>query len=192
VGEMTVATYRWTIEQYHQAVDAGVFADQPVELLNGELVIMPSEGAAHAGRGDGIGTYLRYLLGNRALLRDSKPITLPNSASEPEPDLAIVEFRVWGYEEQHPHPEQIFWVMEFSNTSLKKDLEIKDKIYAAAGIKEYWVVNLQTQKLIVFRDPIDGDYQSKQTYTTGTISPLAFSDVMVSIDVLLGKDRWTP
>jgi Uma2 family endonuclease len=117
---------------------------------------------------------------------------LPDVASEPEPDLAIVEFKVWEYEEYHPYPENIFWVMESSNTSLKKDLEVKDKVYAAAGIQEYWVVNLPAKKLVVFRDPIDGDYQSKQTYTTGTISPLAFSDVMVSIDVLLGNDRWTP
>jgi Uma2 family endonuclease len=189
---MTVATYRWTIGQYHQAVNAGVFDDQRVELLNGELVIMPPKGEMHAGRGNGIGTYLRFLLGNRALIREGHPITLPESASEPEPDLAIVAFQLWEYEKHHPYPENIFWVMEFSQTSLKKDLEIKDKIYAAAGIREYWVVNLKAQKLIVFRDPVEGTYQSKQTYTTGLISPLAFSDVVVSIDVLLGNDRWTP
>ncbi|NJM45996.1 MAG: Uma2 family endonuclease [Alkalinema sp. RU_4_3] len=189
---MTVAAYRWTIDQYHQAVNAGVFEGQHIELLNGELVTMPSEGEVHAGRGDGIGTYLRHLLGNRALLRDSKPITLPESASEPEPDLAIVTFQVWGYEAHHPYPEDIFWLIELSNTSLKKDVEIKDKVYAAAGIQEYWVVNLPARRLVVFRDPLDGEYQSKQTYTTGIISPLAFSDLVVSIDILLGLDRWSP
>jgi Uma2 family endonuclease len=189
---MTVATYRWTIDQYHQAVNAGVFDDQHVELINGELVEMPPEGEIHSGRSNGIATYLRFLLGNRALIRVGNPITLPDVASEPEPDLAIVEFKVWEYEEYHPYPENIFWVMESSNTSLKKDLEVKDKVYAAAGIQEYWVVNLPAKKLVVFRDPIEGDYQSKQTYTTGAISPLAFSDVVVSIDVLLGNDRWMP
>jgi Uma2 family endonuclease len=189
---MTVATYRWTIEQYHQAVDAGIFDDQHLELLNGELVVMASEGAFHAGRGNLTVEYLRCLLGQRVQIREGHPITLPMSQSEPEPDIAIVQPLFWEYEQQHPHPENIFWLIEFSNTSLKKDLEIKDKIYAAAGIQEYWVVNLPAKKLVVFRDPIDSDYQSKQTYSTGTISPLAFSDVVVSIDVLLGNDRWTP
>jgi Uma2 family endonuclease len=189
---MSIATYRWTIDQYHQAVNAGIFDDQPVELLNGELVIMPSEGAPHAGRGGVAVVYFRHLLGQRAQIREGHPITLRVSQSEPEPDVAIVQPLFWEYEAHHPYPENIFWLMEFANTSLKKDLAIKDKIYAAAGIQEYWVLNLPDNKLVVFRDPIDGDYQSKQTYTTGTISPLAFSDVMVSIDVLLGHDRWTP
>jgi len=40
---MTVTTYRWTVERYHQAIDAGLFEDQPVELLRGEIVVMPPE-----------------------------------------------------------------------------------------------------------------------------------------------------
>jgi hypothetical protein len=54
------------------------------------------------------------------------------------------------------------------------------------------VVNLKMDKLVVFRDPFDGDYESKQTYITGTICPLAFADVVVSIDILLGLDEWEP
>jgi Uma2 family endonuclease len=189
---MTVAAYRWSIDQYHQAVNAGVFDDQPVELLNGELVLMPKEGVVHAGQGDVIGAYLRFLLGKQVQIRDGNPITLRVNQSEPEPDMAIVQPLYRKYEEHHPYPENIFWVIELSDASLRKDLEIKDKIYAAAGIKEYWVVNLKTDKLVVFRDPFDGDYESKQTYTTGTISPLAFADVVVSIDILLGLDEWEP
>lgn len=119
-------------------------------------------------------------------------LNLTASNSEPEPDLAIVHYTVWGYESHHPYPEEIFWLVEYAHSSLKKDLEVKDKIYAAAGIQEYWVVDLSGDRLIVFREPVNGEYQSMQTYTTGTISPLAFSDVVLSIDVLLGIDRWEP
>lgn len=189
---MSITTYKWTLDRYHQAVEAGVFDEQPVELLRGEIVVMPPEGEPHACRGDVIAEYLRGLLGVRAQVREGKPITISNSASEPEPDIAIVERLFWEYDEHHPYPKNIFWLIEFSKTSLKKDLDIKSDIYAEAGIQEYWVVNLKATKLIVFRDPVDGEYQSKQTYNAGTISPWAFSDVVMSIDVLLGKNRWTP
>jgi hypothetical protein len=61
-----------------------------------------------------------------------------------------------------------------------------------AGVFDDQQVELKTDKLVVFRDPFDGDYESKQTYTTGTISPLAFADVVVSIDIVLGLDSWEP
>ncbi len=189
---MTVTTYKWTIDRYHQAVSAGVFDAQAVELLNGEIIIMPPEGEPHACRGDMTVEYLRVLLGQRAQIREGKPITIFNSASEPEPDIAIVQRLFWEYNEHHPYPENIFWLIELSKTSLKKDLELKTEIYAQAEIKEYWVIDLKATKLIVFRDPVDGEYQSKQTYNIGNISPLAFSDVVISVDIILGKNRWTP
>ncbi|MBE9032913.1 Uma2 family endonuclease [filamentous cyanobacterium LEGE 11480] len=189
---MTVTTYKWSIDRYHQAVQAGVFEDQPVELLNGEIVVMPPEGEIHACRGDITVEYLRYLLGNRAQIREAKPITLHHNQSEPEPDIAIVEPRFWEYNEHHPYPENIHWTIEFANTSLKKDLETKDKIYATANIQEYWVINLKATELIVFRDPANGIYQSQQNYSSGSLSPLAFSDISITIDILLGKQRWIP
>ncbi len=45
---MTVTTYKWTVDRYHQAVEAGVFDDLRLELLNGELVEMSPEGIPHA------------------------------------------------------------------------------------------------------------------------------------------------
>lgn len=100
---------------------------------------------------------------------------MPNH-SEPEPDLAIVERLGREYLEHHPQPENIFWLIEYSDSSLDKDLEIKSKIYAKANIPEYWVVNLKQRWLVVFRDPVACEYTSKVTLTTGTIQPLSFSD----------------
>lgn len=34
---MTVTTYKWTIERYHRAIEAGIFDDQPIELLRGVI-----------------------------------------------------------------------------------------------------------------------------------------------------------
>lgn len=60
---MTVTTYKWTIERYHHAIAAGVFDEQPLELLNGELIEMPPEGVPHASLSSDAGDYLRELLG---------------------------------------------------------------------------------------------------------------------------------
>jgi Uma2 family endonuclease len=181
---MTISTLKWTIDRYHQAVDAGVFDDVSVELLKGDLIEVSPEGVPHAASSSDAGDYLREILGNRAKVREGHPITLPNH-SEPEPDIAIVDPDTEIYRLHHPYPENIFWVIEFSQSSLQKDLEIKSKIYAEVGIPEYWVMNLKNRTLIVFRDPIDGKYQSQHTLTHGTISPLSFPDIQIDVARLI-------
>jgi Uma2 family endonuclease len=183
---MTVTLAKWTIAQYHQMIESGVLVDQHVELLNGEIVEMPSEGIGHAqGSTDAHDMFYDKLRG-RALVRDAKPITLPDQASEPEPDLAIVEpLRAVYKTQHHPYPENIFLLVEYSYTSLAKDKEIKRKLYAKVGILEYWIVNLVDRQVIVHRDPVDGDYRSTQTLTSGQITMLAFPDVSIDVNQLL-------
>ena len=182
---MTVTTYKWTIERYHRAIEAGIFDDQPIELLRGDLIVMPPEREPHAYYNTEAADYLRTLLGERAKIRDAKPVTLPNN-SEPAPDVAIVKPLGEVYLEHHPYPEDIFWIIEFSNATLNKDLGEKKDIYAEAGISEYWVVNLKYKRLQVFRDLKNGQYKTEVTLTTGTIAPLAFPDVSVQVERLIG------
>lgn len=181
---MTLTTVKWTLAQYHQMIAAGILDDCHVELLRGEIVQMSPEGTPHASKRISTQERLSQLLGNSVQIRPAAPITLPDG-SEPEPDLAIVQRVEDNYLSHHPYPENIFWVIEYSNTSLAKDLGIKAEIYAAAGIREYWVVNLQENKLVVFRDPVNGEYRSQQEFTAGNISPLAFPDAVVSVSWLL-------
>jgi Uma2 family endonuclease len=178
---MTITSDQWTIDRYHQAVELGVFDHQAVELLNGELIEMSPEGIPHAGLSDSSARYLQRLLGEQAIVRVGHPITLPHR-SEPEPDLAIVEPLEEVYKtEHHPYPENIFWLIEYSESSLQKDLGLKAQIYAAANIGEYWVINLNTRELTVFRDPVHGEYQSRLRLTKGIISPLAFPDIQIDV-----------
>jgi Uma2 family endonuclease len=174
-----------TIEEYHRMIAAGILDDRRVELLKGEIVEMPPEGEPHAYFSSEAGEYLMRLLGDRAMIRHSKQITLPND-SEPEPDIAIVKRLGREYLEHHPYPENIFWLIEYSDSSLDKDLETKSKVYAEVKIPEYWVVNLKQRQLVVFRDPQDGEYAAKFTLMVGTIYPLAFPDVAVSVDSIVG------
>jgi Uma2 family endonuclease len=186
VHAMTVTLAKWTIADYHQMIEIGLLVDRKVELLNGEIVEMPSEGIAHAqGSSDSRDIFYEKLRG-RALVRDAKPITLPDQASEPEPDLAIVEPLRDVYKTQHhPYPGNTFLLVEYSHSSLAKDKELKRKLYAKAKILEYWIVNLKDRQVIVHRDPVDGDYRSVQTLTSGQLTMLAFPDVSIGVDQLL-------
>ncbi|MCC3451940.1 Uma2 family endonuclease [Microcoleus sp. PH2017_08_TRC_O_A] len=184
---MSVTTVKWTVADYHRIIAAGILEGRKVELIGGEIIEMAPEGESHAYCSDEAGEYLIYLLGDRAKVRQGKPITLPLNNSEPEPDIAVIQRLGQNYREHHPYPENIFWLIEYSNSTLTKDLGIKNKIYAAAGIAEYWVVNLRTMELIVFRDPTDAGYQFRETLTHGNINPLAFPNVSVAIERLFGN-----
>lgn len=183
---MTISLAKWTLEDYHRIVETGLLDDRPVELLNGEIVEMSPEGVPHAYFSTEAGEYLTRLLGDRALVRPAKPITLPND-SEPEPDIAIVQRLGREYLNHHPYPENIFWLIEYANSSLEKDSTLKYRIYAEAGIPEYWLVNLKRGELIVFREPRHGEYASKMTLTAGEITPLAFPDVKISVAALISE-----
>ena len=183
---MTVTIAKWSLDDYHRMIEIGLLAGRQVELLNGEIINTSApEGPEHAQINTDSAEYLRELLGSKALVRDAKPITIPNSNSEPAPDLAIVEPLRAIYRSHHPYPENIFWLIEYSKTTLSKDLEIKRKTYAAALINEYWVVDLKNQQLKVFREPISGNYSRELTLTCGEISPLAFPEIKISIQRLL-------
>jgi Uma2 family endonuclease len=180
---MVVTTAKWTLDDYHNMIEAGILENRSVELLNGEIIDMVPEGPEHAQSSSDTADYLKALLGSRAKVRDGHPITLSNH-SEPEPDIAIVRPLGKTYRLRHPYAEDIFWLIEYSNTSLAKDLEAKRKIYAASEIQEYWLVDLRNRCLRVFRNPVEGNYLTETTLTTGSISPLTFAEVVVSVQRL--------
>jgi Uma2 family endonuclease len=181
----TLNRLKWTLDEYHRLVEVGFLNDKPVELLEGELIEMAPEGTHHAAYSQDFADYLRTLLGKRAKIREAKPITLPNH-SEPEPDIAIVvPHPLETYLQHHPYPDDIYWLIEYSDSSLTKDLEVKSTIYARAKIAEYWVVNLKSRTLIVLRAPEGEEYQQRQTLSMGSISPFAFSDVVIEVSRLV-------
>jgi len=183
---MTAAIARWTIDDYHRMLDAGILDQRRVELLKGVVIEMSPEGTPHSYFSDLFANQLRTALAGRAQIREAKPITLPND-SEPEPDIAVVQPLDEVYLEHHPYPENIFLLVEYSDSSLTKDLETKSKVYAEVEISEYWVVNLRDRCLVVFRKPQDGEYRSQQTLVTGDVTPLAFQDLTIAVARLMNK-----
>ena len=178
---MTVTIAKWTLDDYHRMIEVGLLEGRHVELLNGEIIEMPPESPKHAQLSTDCADYLRSKLGNQVLVRDAKPITIPETSSEPEPDLAIVQPLRMLYRTRHPYPENIFWLIEYSNTSLSKDLDTKRKTYAIAGILEYWVVDLKNHLVKVLRNPINGDYADEVTLSEGEVSSLAFPEIKILV-----------
>ena len=183
---MSVVAAKWTLEEYHRMVESGVLDGRHVELIRGEIIEIAPEGKPHAHFSTKAGNYLVRLLGDRAEVRPAKPITLPDN-SEPEPDVAIVQPLEDEYLEHHPYPENVFWVIEYSNATLRKDLEIKTCVYAEANIPEYWVVTLKNRSVIVFRGPQNGKYTSEARFTEGSITSLAFPRLSIPVDRLVRK-----
>lgn len=181
---MSLTLAKWTIDDYQRMIEVGLLDERRVELLNGEIVEMSPEGEPHAYYRMETKDYLTRLLEDRAVIREAAPIIIPQTNSQPEPDLAIVEPLGREYLQHHPYPENIFWLIEFSNSSLEKDLTVKRKTYAAAGIQEYWVRDLKQAVLKVFREPTAADYPVEITLTTGTINPVAFPEVTINVEPL--------
>jgi Uma2 family endonuclease len=186
---MVANTYKWQIEQWHELVNSGVLEGKPVELLEGDIVEMSPEGIEHSATNRSINDYLRELLQGKAYISESHPITLDNSphllASEPEPDIAIVRLPSTRYHKHHPYAEDIYWLIEISNRTLTKDLEIKTVTYARNGIPEYWVVDLKNKQLIVHTQPDKDKYLQIVTYNKGTITPQAFPNCQIPLNKIL-------
>lgn len=180
---MSLVAVKWSINDYHKMIETGLLDDRSVELINGAIIQMVPAGIAHAFCCRSTAKYLRSVLGDRVEISEAHPITLPND-SEPEPDIAILRTPDTLYQNRHPQPDDIFWPIEIANTTLVNDLSVKRELYAQAGIPEYWVMNLQTSELKVFRNLTASKYQVEITLNSGTISPLAFPELSIEISCL--------
>jgi len=143
---------RFSVEQYHGMIEAGVFDESDrVELVEGWIVPKIPQPPKHSSACDLLEEFLRALLPAGWYVRSEKPITLPDS--EPEPDIAVTRGRPGEYVRRHPGPGDVALVVEVSRSSVAGDLLLKPRVYARAGVVEYWVVNTVKREIEVFADP---------------------------------------
>ncbi len=180
-----IASIKWSVDDYHLMVQSGVLNNRACELIEGEILEVTPESPLHRFTNDSIAEYLRELLVEKAKVFESHPITLDNS--EPEPDIAVVHLPNSNYRDRHPYPQDIYWLIEVANTTLEIDLNQKKRIYASAGINEYWIVNLKDTELIVFRDASSSDYKTKATFNKGIVNSLAFPNIKIEVEKILMK-----
>ncbi|MGF1570902.1 MAG: Uma2 family endonuclease [Nodosilinea sp.] len=170
----------WTLDDYHRMIAAGVLAGRQVELLGGQIIDMAPELPIHRATYRRGAKYLESQLGDRAVVFSAAPITLP-SDGEPQPDLAIVRPPEARYDDRHPQPDDIYWLIEVSNSTLAYDLGDKASYYARDRIQDYWVADIPHQTLWLHRYPTDGRYTSIEAVKSGGVSPLSFPDLTLEI-----------
>lgn len=177
---------QWTREEYHRMLDAGILAeDDAVELLDGQIFAMSPQRPPHTTATKRTYDYLKSLLLDRADVRSQSPIAL-SPASEPEPDIAVVEIDVIEYSDRHPQPNEILLLIEVADSTLTRDLGEKARAYAQANVQDYWVVDVRERVVHVFRQPSGNTYQQKQKLSEGDVpSLLAFPDIDVALDQML-------
>lgn len=137
--------HRLSVGDYYRLFETGILTDEDrVELLDGLVIEMSPESPMHQRAWVMMNRHLARGLPDHQRVRGMGPIEVqPDSV--PEPDLAVVDFTAMAGD---AHPESAHLVVEVSKTSLRKDLGRKAGIYARAGVREYWVVDVT--RLIVF------------------------------------------
>src|SRR3954452_11821247 len=163
----------FTVHEYHKMGEAGILtADDRVELIDGEIVVMPPIGEGHFGHVNRF-TDAFYAFRGRAVIHIQNPVRL-GLKSEPEPDVVLLRFREDFYAGKFPEPEDVLLLVEVADSSLTYDHQTKVPLYAKAGIQEYWIVDLGHGEIVVHRDPSRGRYRSVQQLKQGnSIAPLA-------------------
>jgi Uma2 family endonuclease len=165
---------QWTVAQYHDMIDKNILTpDDRVELLEGWIVEKMPQNTPHSSSIRKLRKSLTRILPSDWDLDSQCPITL--ATSEPEPDLAIVAVSPDDYEEHHPGPDDVGVIIEVSDTSIAKDRIEKARIYAEAGIPEYWIVDVKKGIIEVYSNPTNGKkwrYRTVKQYRKADSIPL--------------------
>ena len=185
--EIEVTKKLFTVDEYYRMGEAGIFDPEArLELIEGEIIQMSPIGDRHAGCVNRMTDLFTYLLRGKAVVTVQNPVRL-NQYNEPQPDVTLAKWRADFYSSGHPQPADILLAVEVADTTIQKDLRIKLPIYARLGIMEFWVEDLKHDRLLVFRNPEGKTYKTSLTFSKGeTLSPLAFPDVAIAVDQLLG------
>jgi len=175
----------FTVDELYQMDQAGLFRNQNVELIRGEIFLM-AKGNRHQSRVDRANDLFMNALGKVALVRVQGPLFIDNY-NLPEPDIQLVRRRPDYYDSEHPSPKDVFLVLEISDSSLTRDREVKLALYAISGVTEYWIEDIQQHAILVFRNPSGDTYNTQLTYHRGDwLSTLAFPDIRLKVEDILG------
>ena len=152
---------RFTRGEVDRMLETGILDGQRCELIDGELIDKMGQNPPHAYAIRRLFAWLIGLFGPDRLQVQS-PVEVKPGDSEwslPEPDLAVLAEAGGDYRKRHPRGDELLLVVEVADTSLRQDLTTKRDLYARASVGEYWVLDLQSRRLIVHRNPGHGEYR---------------------------------
>jgi Uma2 family endonuclease len=186
---MAISVSRWhfTVDDYERMAEAGILReDDRVELLEGDIIEMAPIGPPHAGCVKRLNLLLVSRRQTRAVVSVQDPIRLDNR-SEPQPDLALLEPRSDFYSTRHAGPDDVLLVVEVSSSSVPFDRLVKMPMYARAGVRQAWLVDLDGGGVEVYRLTAEGSYGEPELVRgPGMVVIDSFPDVSVTAAEILG------
>src|SRR5712672_2779383 len=158
----TLRRRRFDVDEVTRMAEAGVFTDEErLELVAGELVVMPTPGARHAGNVDRLTALFHRRLGQAAIVRTQNPLRL-DQFNLFLPDVTLLRPDQDYYRTRHPGPEDTLLVVEVADSTMARDRGIKLPKYARAGVPRVWILDLQHAKVLVFAEPGRSGYASER------------------------------
>jgi len=186
--EVEIAKKRFTVDEYYRMAQVGILdPNLHTELINGEIVEMTPMGDRHTEcvmRATGV--FYPAFAAKQAIVSVQNAVRI-NNITMPQPDLILFRFRSDFYKGKC-EAKHVLLLIEVSDTTLRYDRNVKLPLYAAAGIAEVWIEDLQHNRLLVYLDPSEKSFTTSLTLAHGdSVSPLAFPEMKVPIDELLGS-----
>ena len=178
---------RFTVAEYYAMADAGILSENDrVELLDGDIIVMPPIGDWHAGGVKLFANTMPLALQGRAMIAVQDPVRL-DEHSEPQPDVMLLQWRDDFYRNGHPAPGDVLLLIEVADTSVGYDRNAKLPVYARAGIPEVWIVNRPARRIESYSDPSGSAYSTVRHFSPGeTVAPQAFPDITLAVDQIIG------
>jgi Uma2 family endonuclease len=178
------ARKRWTRAECQTLEATGLWERERLELIEGDLISRMGKKRPHVNTMLLVMKWLVDVFGALYVTPEAPIDVAPgdNPANEPEPDLAVLA-QPWSvFESANPGPADVRLLVEVSDTTLAFDLKTKARLYARAGIAEYWVVDIGGRRIVVHRGPRDGAYDDVTSYREGeSIEPLSAPGMNFSV-----------
>lgn len=177
---------RFTADDYQRMGQVGILSeDDRVELIDGEVVAMTPIGPRHNAAVNRANRAIGRAVGDQAIVQVQGSVRL-DFYHEPQPDLVLLRPQDDFYVSRLPGPEDILLVVEVAESSLDYDGDVKARLYAQLGIREYWLVDLNADLITDHSEPHDGSYRTiRQRHRGETIAPRMLPDCVFPVDVLL-------
>ncbi|WP_448542617.1 Uma2 family endonuclease [Roseiflexus sp.] len=162
-----IVRHAFSVHDYARMRKSGILTeDDRVELIDGEVRTMSPIGPLHAAIVRRLVKRLIELVGDQAIVSPPNPIQL-NDYSEPQPDVAILRLRDDNYQRAHPVVGDVLLIIEVSDTTAQYDRIEKLPRYAAAGIPETWIVDVEQCVVEQYTHPVRDQYARLQKYFPG-------------------------
>ena len=176
--------HRWSRLEYDRMIASGVFHPEArLELVDGEIFHMTPQGSLHDTAIQLVADALRAVFHENYAIRIQLPLALDDH-SEPEPDIAVVTGTARDY--KNAHPKTAILIVEIADASLSFDLENKRRLYARAGIPEYWIVNLIDQRVEVFKQPKASNYLEHLAFSAReSLTPIGQQQAKIDVADIL-------